>query len=276
MTTSKPIPGRPSPTVAPSSGCTTVTPSSTRTSGSGPRRIRRSSTISAPRNTFTERRTAHLRGLTDAIFGEIKARTQETDLSVPSYRSHGAGPDGDEQAFWYYVRTQEGAEYAIYCRAPAIPGDRTPPEIGGDITGEEVLFGRQTSEAVGTDFFSIGAFSVSPNGSLLAYSTDTSGAERFTLRVKDLSHRRNCCRTPSRTPRTGWPGPATTTSSTAGRTSPGGRTSCSGTRSAPIRTPTRRCSPSPTSGSGSASTPAGTDAGWSSAAPARSPPRCGC
>ena len=137
-------------------------------------------------NTFTERRTAHLRGLTDAIFGEIKARTQETDLSVPSYRRHGAGPDGDGQAFWYYVRTQEGAEYAIYCRAPAIPGDRTPPEVGGDIAGEEVLLDGNV-EAVGTDFFSIGAFSVSPNGSLLAYSTDTSGAERFTLRVKDLS-----------------------------------------------------------------------------------------
>ncbi len=40
--------------------------------------------------------------------------------------------------------------------------------------------------AAGQDFFSLGAFSVSPDGSLLAYSTDTTGAERFTLRVLDL------------------------------------------------------------------------------------------
>src|SRR5690349_24817551 len=61
-------------------------------------------------NTFTERRTAHLRELSDAIFGEIKARTQETDLSVPTYRTHSAGPDGDGRVYWYYVRTIEGQE----------------------------------------------------------------------------------------------------------------------------------------------------------------------
>ena len=35
-------------------------------------------------------------------------------------------------------------------------------------------------------FFSLGAFSVSPDGRLLAYSTDFAGSERFTLRVRDL------------------------------------------------------------------------------------------
>ena len=40
--------------------------------------------------------------------------------------------------------------------------------------------------AEGHDFFSLGGSSVSPDGSLLAYSTDTVGDERFTLRVKDL------------------------------------------------------------------------------------------
>ncbi len=137
-------------------------------------------------NSWTERRTAHLRELADAIFGEIKARTQETDLSVPTYRSHSSGSEGDGRAFWYYVRTVEGAEYPIYCRAAAAPGVRTPPEVSGEIAGEEVLLDGNV-EAAGTDFFSIGAFAVSPNGDLLAYSTDTSGAERFTLRVKDLT-----------------------------------------------------------------------------------------
>ena len=35
-------------------------------------------------NAWTEQRTAHLAALRDSIFGEIKARTRETDLSVPT------------------------------------------------------------------------------------------------------------------------------------------------------------------------------------------------
>lgn len=34
-------------------------------------------------NAWTQERTAHLEGLRERIFAEIKGRTQETDLSVP-------------------------------------------------------------------------------------------------------------------------------------------------------------------------------------------------
>src|SRR5688500_6320063 len=73
-------------------------------------------------NRYTEARTTHLSGLTESIFGEIKARTQETDLSVPSYASHRGGRD-----YWYYSRTVEGSEYSIFCRVPAT-GRGTPPD----------------------------------------------------------------------------------------------------------------------------------------------------
>ncbi|HET9650363.1 MAG TPA: S9 family peptidase [Microlunatus sp.] len=132
-------------------------------------------------NAWTEQRTAHLRQLADQIFSEIKARTQETDLSVPTYRTHTGG-----SAYWYYVRTVEGSEYPVYCRAPATRGDRTPPDVTGELPGEQVMLDGNT-EAEGTDFFSLGAFAVSPSGRLLGYSTDTTGAERFTLRVLDLA-----------------------------------------------------------------------------------------
>jgi oligopeptidase B len=60
------------------------------------------------------------------------------------------------------------------------------PEDGKPLDGEEVLLdGNELAE--GNAFFSLGAFSVSPDGKLLAYSTDFSGDERYTLRVKDLS-----------------------------------------------------------------------------------------
>ena len=130
-------------------------------------------------NRYTEARTSHLGELTDAVFGEIKARTKETDLSVPSYASHRGGA-----AYWYYSRTVEGSEYGIYCRVAATDRE-TPPDVEAGISGEEVLLDGNV-EAEGHDFFSVGAFSVSESGTLLAYSVDTTGGERFTLRVRDL------------------------------------------------------------------------------------------
>jgi oligopeptidase B len=130
-------------------------------------------------NAFTDAATADNADLVDSVFGEIKARTQETDLSVPSYATHPGG-----SAFWYYARTVEGSEYALYCRAPATDR-RTPPALEGEIEGEQVLLD-VNAEADGHDFFSLGAFSVSLDGRLLAYSVDVKGDERFTLLVKDL------------------------------------------------------------------------------------------
>ncbi|HEX7211102.1 MAG TPA: S9 family peptidase [Propionibacteriaceae bacterium] len=130
-------------------------------------------------NAYTEAQTAHLSELSDAIFGEIKARTKETDLSVPAYTSH---PGGD--AYWYYVRTVEGSEYPIYCRVVA--NDRaTLPDPEHEISGEEILLDGNR-EAEGHEFFALGALSVSLDGRLLAYSIDLTGAERFTIMIKDL------------------------------------------------------------------------------------------
>jgi oligopeptidase B len=128
-------------------------------------------------NAYTEAMTAGQEGLREAIFGEIKARTKETDLSVPSRKG----------GWWYYVRTIEGQQYPVFCRRAVRPDDAGPPvsEDGAPLDGEEVLL--DGNELAGdAQFFGIGAYSVSPDGRLLAYSTDFSGGERFTLRVKDL------------------------------------------------------------------------------------------
>ncbi len=129
-------------------------------------------------NAYTEDQTGHVKDLSEAIFGEIKARTQETDLTVPVRSTHSGG-----DAFWYYVRTLEGSEYPIYCRAPA--ASTAPPDPEQSITGEQVLLDANAL-AAGFEFFSLGAYAVSPDGRRLAYSVDTSGDERFTLKVKDL------------------------------------------------------------------------------------------
>lgn len=129
-------------------------------------------------NAYTEARTAHLEELRETIFGEIKARTQETDLSVPT-RVRG---------WWYYARTIEGKQYGLSCRRPvADPGDWTPPVIDPATTPDDEQVLLDANElAEGHEFFSLGASSISRDGRLLAYSTDTTGDERFTLQVRDL------------------------------------------------------------------------------------------
>ncbi|ADD40761.1 S9 family peptidase [Stackebrandtia nassauensis] len=128
-------------------------------------------------NAYTQERTEHLAGLRERLFTEIKDRTKETDLSVPTRK------DG----WWYYSRTEEGKQYRIHCRVAA-NGD-TPPELPQDssaLPGEQVLLdGNALAE--GHDFFSIGVFDISCDGNLLAYATDYAGNERFTLRFKDLT-----------------------------------------------------------------------------------------
>lgn len=129
-------------------------------------------------NAHTADRTAHLAQLRETVFGEIKSRTQETDLSVPVRKGR----------YWYYTRTEEGKQYGIHCRRAVAPGEVDPPSTGDGtpLAGEEILLDGNAL-AQGHDFFSLGTFDVSPDGRWLAYSTDFSGDERFTLQIKDLS-----------------------------------------------------------------------------------------
>ncbi len=129
-------------------------------------------------NDYTDARTAHLAELRADLFEETRRRTQETDLSVPTRKG----------GHWYYTRTVEGQQYGVQCRRAVRDGETDPPVStdGAPLDGEEVLLdGNLLAE--GHDFFSLGAFDVSPDGRWLAYSTDFSGDERFTLRVKDLT-----------------------------------------------------------------------------------------
>lgn len=133
-------------------------------------------------NAYQEAVTAHQQPLREAIFQEIKGRTQETDLSVPNRK------DG----WWYYTRSVEGKEYGISCRVLASStgnpvADWTPPEVeaGVEIPGEEILLDGNV-EAEGQPFFSVGGTAVTVDGNIYAYAVDNSGDERFTLRMKDL------------------------------------------------------------------------------------------
>ncbi len=120
---------------------------------------------------YLEAENAYTRGMMQAteafqesLYQEMLARIKETDMGVP-YRY------GD---YDYYSRTEAGKDYPIYCRRRRIEG-----------APEEIILEMNTL-AEGHEFFSLGAFSVSPDANLLAYSTDAAGFREFTLHVKDL------------------------------------------------------------------------------------------
>ncbi|MGH9097872.1 MAG: oligopeptidase B, partial [Acidimicrobiales bacterium] len=120
-------------------------------------------------NAYTRAVTAADAGLRDHLFEEIVARIEETDLSVPARK----GP------WLYYSRTVEGANYGIHCRKPAGTGKE------GEAAEEVILDENLLAE--GLDYFAVGNLSVSPDHRWLAYSTDTSGGERYTMRFRHLS-----------------------------------------------------------------------------------------
>jgi oligopeptidase B len=100
----------------------------------------------------------------ETLYREMLARIQETDMDVP-YR-YGA--------FEYYGRTEQGKDYPILCRRAL------------DDPAEQVTLDMNTM-AEGHEFFALGAYDVSPDARLLAFSTDVTGFREYTLQVKDLS-----------------------------------------------------------------------------------------
>ncbi|NJC58702.1 S9 family peptidase [Brevibacterium marinum] len=129
-------------------------------------------------NEWTEAQTSQLEPLRESIFTEIRTRIKETDMSVPTRRGN----------YWYFSRTKAGLDYGISVRVPiADAEDWTPPEVGEEpLPGEEVVFDSNVA-AEGQEFFSLGTFSLTDDGRYLLVGIDTSGDERYTLRLRDLS-----------------------------------------------------------------------------------------
>src|SRR6202790_2564413 len=115
-------------------------------------------------NAYTDAVMKPTEGLQKKLYDEMLSRIKETDIEVP-YK------EGD---YFYYVRTEAGKQYGIRCRKKG--GMDAPEEVVLDVN----------ELAKGQKFKSLGAFDVSDDGNLLAYTTDTTGFRQFTLAVKDL------------------------------------------------------------------------------------------
>lgn len=115
-------------------------------------------------NAYTAEAMRGTETLQQKLYDEILSHIREDDVSVP-YR------DG---AWEYLTRTEKGRQYARFCRRP----------VGRPQAEEVILDGNVLAE--GQPFMQLGALSVSPDGRLLAYTTDNTGYRQYTLAVKNL------------------------------------------------------------------------------------------
>jgi len=116
-------------------------------------------------NEYAERELAHTKALEEKLFGEIKARFKQTDMSVPYKRDD----------YYYYTRYEEGKEYPIYAR-----------KRGALDQPEEIMLDANAL-AEGHEFFSIGGSAMSPGQDIFAYAVDTRGRRIHTAYFKNLT-----------------------------------------------------------------------------------------
>jgi oligopeptidase B len=115
-------------------------------------------------NAYAEAALADTVPLQQSLFAEMKGRIDEDESTVPS-------ADG---TYAYFVRYREGGQHPIACRQPRA-GGTADVLLDGDVL------------AAGKNYFQLDAIRHSPDHALLAWSSDESGAEFDTIRVRDLA-----------------------------------------------------------------------------------------
>ncbi|HEX6158835.1 MAG TPA: oligopeptidase B, partial [Thermoanaerobaculia bacterium] len=115
-------------------------------------------------NAYADALTKGQADLSKKLYAEMLGRIKQTDVNVP-YRDNG---------YFYYTRTVEGKQYPIHARRK-----------GNMEAAEEILLDVNVL-AEGKKFMSLGAYSVSDDNNLLAYTTDDNGYRQYKLHVKDL------------------------------------------------------------------------------------------
>ncbi len=115
-------------------------------------------------NAYTQAVMKPTEALQAKLYAEMVSHIKETDVSVP-FREHD---------YFYYSRTEQSAQYPIYCRKH------------GSLENPEEVILDVNHLAQGQEFMSVGAMTVSEDGNLLAYTTDNTGFRQYTLHIKNL------------------------------------------------------------------------------------------
>jgi len=115
-------------------------------------------------NAYADSIMASTTALQQKLYDEMVSHIKETDVNVP-YKY------GD---YFYYSRWEKGQQYPIYARKQ------------GSVETAEQITVDQNELAKGQPFMAIGAYEMSDDGNLLAYTTDNTGYRQYKLRVRDL------------------------------------------------------------------------------------------
>ncbi|MBA8666575.1 S9 family peptidase [Holosporaceae bacterium 'Namur'] len=117
-------------------------------------------------NKYFESITASQKDVEEAIYKELKNRIKLTDTTYPIKRGE----------YYYYSKTTENSNYQIFCRKKNSLDNPEEIILDCDELGKDLCF------------FDLGAIAVSPDHSMLAYSADTTGGERYNIYVKNLNN----------------------------------------------------------------------------------------
>ena len=115
-------------------------------------------------NAYTDAYMKPTEGLQKKLYDEMVSHIKETDVNVP-YLYGG---------YYYYARWEAGKQYPIQARKK------------GSLNAPEQITLDVNELAKNEKFMALGAYQVSNDGNLLAYSTDNSGFRQYRLHVRDL------------------------------------------------------------------------------------------
>jgi oligopeptidase B len=115
-------------------------------------------------NAYADSVMAPTAALQQKLYDEMLSHIKETDVNVP-YKDGG---------YFYYSRWEKGQQYPIFARKK------------GSVDAPEEITINVNELAKGQPFMSLGAYEMSDDSNLLAYSTDNTGFRQYKLRVRDL------------------------------------------------------------------------------------------
>ena len=122
-------------------------------------------------NLLTEKYFNDVKDLQTKLFNEIKAKIKLDDTSLKF----------KDRKFFYWSKTEAKGNYGKRIRQ--VIDKSKPEEIYSDGDLEKIKSG--------SEYFGLGAISVSHNDDLMAYSLDLKGSEYYTIYLRDLTNNNN-------------------------------------------------------------------------------------
>lgn len=115
-------------------------------------------------NLYQETMMKDTESLQNELYEEILGRIKQDDMSYPVKRN----------GYFYYSRFEEGKEYPVYCRRK------------DNMENPEQILLDANEMSVGHHYFDIGAYTISPDNKLIAYSVDTVSRRQYHIFIKDI------------------------------------------------------------------------------------------